>query len=350
MVALATAGAAARAGPDTALPERPLRVVVAGSVPFVVDLEHERGMSLEVWRAVAQRAGLAYALARASSVEDALEHVVTGRADVAVGPLSITAERARRVRFSQPYYRAGLGIMSRTALRPSQLIAPFFSPSFVTAAGLLLAILGLVGTLIWLAERRGSDSHFPQRAAPGIGNGIWFALVTMTTVGYGDSVPKTRMGRVIAAVWMLIAVVSLSSLTAGIASSLTLAKLQAGSVDSADELARRRVAAVAGSTGALFAAQLGAHVVEVAGLEAAVDLLDNGEAAAIVHDKPTLDYYLAEHAERALGVSPQIYRTTGYGFAVPIGSPLGPRLDSALLELAELGGIDDIARHWFGAP
>jgi hypothetical protein len=34
----------------------PLRAIVAGSVPFVVDLEHERGMSLEVWRAAARRA------------------------------------------------------------------------------------------------------------------------------------------------------------------------------------------------------------------------------------------------------------------------------------------------------
>ncbi len=83
-----------------------------------------------------------------------------------------------------------------------------------------------VGTLLWLAERRDNPEQFPATPVRGIGNGVWLALVTMTTVGYGDRVPITTAGRVMAGVWMVIALISASSLTAGIATALTLSQLE----------------------------------------------------------------------------------------------------------------------------
>ena len=35
---------------------------------------------------------------------------------------------------------------------------------------------------------------------PSIGSGLWWAIQTTTTVGYGDNVPTTFVGRSIAAV------------------------------------------------------------------------------------------------------------------------------------------------------
>jgi voltage-gated potassium channel len=66
--------------------------------------------------------------------------------------------------------------------------------------------------------------YFVERHAPGsnihtLGESVWWALVTVTTVGYGDYTPVTPAGRVTACFIMGIGLVTLAVLTAQVASS-----------------------------------------------------------------------------------------------------------------------------------
>ncbi len=54
---------------------------------------------------------------------------------------------------------------------------------------------------------------------------LWFTMVTMTTTGYGDIIPKTFGGRVIAVSFMLTGIASTSYFTAAVSSFLINAKL-----------------------------------------------------------------------------------------------------------------------------
>jgi voltage-gated potassium channel len=54
---------------------------------------------------------------------------------------------------------------------------------------------------------------------PTIGSGLWWAVQTVTTVGYGDHVPTTDAGRLIAALVMLAGIGFLTVITAAITSS-----------------------------------------------------------------------------------------------------------------------------------
>jgi polar amino acid transport system substrate-binding protein len=51
--------------------------------------------------------------------------------------------------------------------------------------------------------------NFPMGYAQGIQEAVWYCLVTVTTVGYGDRVAKNTVARLVTAVWMMIGFIAL---------------------------------------------------------------------------------------------------------------------------------------------
>ena len=57
----------------------------------------------------------------------------------------------------------------------------------------------VLGYSIFVIESARPDSQFQT-----VGSGVYWAIVTMTTVGYGDVVPQTELGRLLASSVMLL--------------------------------------------------------------------------------------------------------------------------------------------------
>lgn len=57
---------------------------------------------------------------------------------------------------------------------------------------------------------------FDHQTFPSVGAGLWWAVQTVTTVGYGDVVPATAAGRIVAAVVMLLGIGFVTVITASI--------------------------------------------------------------------------------------------------------------------------------------
>lgn len=74
---------------------------------------------------------------------------------------------------------------------------------------------------------------------PNIGRGLWFALQTVTTVGYGDVTPRHAQGRIIAAVLMLTAIGFLAVITASVTASLVESSRQRFAVSTEADLGQR---------------------------------------------------------------------------------------------------------------
>jgi len=350
LATLALAAAPAPAGPADAgvAGPAPLRVVVVGSAPFVTKTTPPDGFAVQVWSAAAKRQGWTWQAVPLEAVDDALALLGKGEADVVVGPISITADRMKEVRFTQPWFHGSLAIAAAPR-GPSafERLRPLFAKAFLAAVGFLLVVLLLVGAAVWLFERR-RNTQFPERAVPGIAAGLWFALVTMTTVGYGDKAPVTAGGKLVSGVWMLIAMVTASSLTAGIATGLTLSQIQRPALATVSQLEGKWVAVTDGSTGEEFAKEAGARTRAVASLDDAFALLDQDEVAAVVEDRPILSDYLRKHPHVDAVLSPSEYERRGYGFAVAPGSPLLEPLNVTLLELEEDGRVEAIRHRWLG--
>ena len=88
-------------------------------------------------------------------------------------------------------------------------------------------IIGLATLLVTVVG--GVVIHFAdQRNFSTIGEGMWWSIQTVTTVGYGDVVPSNTLGRLVASVVMLTGIGFLTVITATITSTFV-------------ESARRRV-------------------------------------------------------------------------------------------------------------
>jgi voltage-gated potassium channel len=82
---------------------------------------------------------------------------------------------------------------------------------FALAASLLFLNLT---TVVYFFER-----NAPRGNIKTIGNALWWAVVTLTTVGYGDFYPVTWQGRVAASLLMFVGFAVLATVTAQISSS-----------------------------------------------------------------------------------------------------------------------------------
>jgi voltage-gated potassium channel len=88
--------------------------------------------------------------------------------------------------------------------------------------GAFLALLFLGGPAMYLLES-GRNPMFKH-----VGDGLWWAIVTFTTIGYGDEYPVTPAGRVVAGGLMLVGIGLLGTITGKIAAALVERRIREG--------------------------------------------------------------------------------------------------------------------------
>ena len=98
---------------------------------------------------------------------------------------------------------------TRVERRLDRLIARAESPrkAAVVIASVTTAISIVAGVLMVFLD----GDNFPT-----VGDGLWWSVQTVTTVGYGDITPSTTAGRILGAIVMLLGIGFLTVITASI--------------------------------------------------------------------------------------------------------------------------------------
>ncbi len=102
------------------------------------------------------------------------------------------------------------------------------------AAGIIAVFTVVITVAGGVLERFLDHQEYPT-----IGRGLWFALQTVTTVGYGDVTPKQASGRFIATVVMLTGIGFLAVVTASVTASLVESSRRRFAAQSESDDARR---------------------------------------------------------------------------------------------------------------
>ncbi len=338
------------AGPATQSEDEPLVVAIKSIPPFVIiDKERITGFSIDLWEEMAEQIGLPYEYTTVDTVEDQLQMIGDGDADLAIAAITVNSEREDLFDFSYPYYDSGLQIMTR--LGGGQvvrgLVSVALSPESLRIIFIFSLTMFIIGNLVWLFERKKNSEEFPQSYLKGVWEGIWWSVVTVTTVGYGDKSPRSVIGRLLGMFTIIFGLFLIANFTAAITTQLTLEGIRS-SINSMEDLPGKRVVTVADSTAAQYLSDNFIRHNTTQTIEEAVEQLINDQADAIVYDAPILQFLANTEGKGDVQVVGSILQPEQYAIALPLDSPHRKEVNKALLDAYQNGTYYEVHGKWFG--
>ncbi|MBE7638881.1 transporter substrate-binding domain-containing protein [Salegentibacter sp. BLCTC] len=301
--------------------------------PFVMQENGQyAGLSIDSWELINEEMGMDYEFKEYSSLAELLNGIENKEVDFSINPVTVTDSRMKRMDFSQPYFISHTGVAKRSESQIFNYLANLFSWNFISAILILLAVIFVFGFLVWIFERKKNAEEFGT-GTKGILQGFWWSAVTMTTVGYGDKSPRTTGGRVIALIWMFMAIIIISSLTAGIASSLTVQTMN-DEINSVQDLSKFNITSVESSSAQELLSLYNIDHSKVANEKQGIKRLENEETKLFVYDEPILRYEIKRSGlEDEIEILPKTLKKDYYAYSFPKDSELVDEINPILISV-----------------
>ena len=344
----------ALASDEKAVPQK-LLVGAMVAPPFAMKTADGRweGFSIELLKMIAQDLGTEYEIVEYNSFAQILEELEKGKLDVFTA-LAVTAQRETIVDFSLPFLTSGSAIAVPVLISKPGLFhftGPFFdrfaSLDFLLVIVILVLIALAAGAMVWFFESRSNNRMFSGKTVKGLWQGLWWAMVTMTTVGYGDKVPRTAGGRIVALIWMFSSIFLVASFTAAITASLTVGELS-GKVHGFKDLYHARVGTVADSESFNFLLQRGIATRTFKNEQDGLQAIIEGKIDSFVYNEIVLKHHSKTEFPGRIQVLPEIFDHYYVSFTMPQGSALRERLNRALLKIIDSNDYLRLKERYIG--
>lgn len=313
------------------------------SPPFVMETDEGRlsGVSIWLWEQIQKDIEHPFKLIPYDTdkpLSDLLRDLETGRIDMAINPLTITSSRDSKLDFTYPIYIADLTIVQSADSSSSsfiKVVREFLNHKVLL---LILVLAGLViffGLILWLVEKK--NHHF-EPGIKGLFSSFWWSAVTMTTVGYGDKVPISHLGRFIAFIWMLCSIIIIAIFSASITSSLTVHRLTNANL-SVQSFKQAKLGTVNSSASEEFLKRnFFRNFKTYPELNTGLRALQTGEVDYFLYDEPWLIYLLNNELEfSTLELMPVRFNRQLYAFPMreDMSRSFEKKVSSSIIRLME---------------
>lgn len=302
------------------------------------------GFEIELWEKIADDANIQYSYIQVP-FKKLLSTVESGKADIGFSGITMNEEREERIDFTHPTFHSGLSILvqSEKGLSILNTIKTVFNKEIKKILIILLGFILAAGHLIWLIER---GSSFNSSYFPGIIDALWWSIVTVSTVGYGDFSPITTAGKIVGSLVILLGLGIVGLYIAKVSSLMTVKSLR-NKIENPGDLKYKKVATKAGTRSEDFLKEVGAKVVTSLDIKQSFRKLERAQVDAVVFDTPIIMHYVREKKQSNTKVSGKVFESQAYGFIVKEHSPIKEVVNREILRLRETGFYKKIFKKYF---
>eukprot|EP00898_Chlorokybus_atmophyticus_P007376 jgi/Chlat1/763/Chrsp104S01238 len=268
-----------------------------------------------------------------------------------------------------PMYESGMVMMVRLASFEETQTSPgaaflhaLKQPSSINAMCVFVIGIILSGHVMWMLERNSNSETFPKPYLEGLDDSCWWSAQTVTTVGYGDKVPITLLGRVFAFVWAVAGLFIIVFFTGTITSEMTLSRKGAELQGLADITSGTNVGVMSNwmdATSAVIGG-IGANLIACGSgndITSCADMLKKKQVQVVIGDYPTVVNFVSNTVGNngeydIIGDVFNEGNVYDYNIVVNVNAPGGADLYDKLLSTLESveggGSYDRITSHYFG--
>ncbi|MCP4397130.1 MAG: transporter substrate-binding domain-containing protein, partial [bacterium] len=261
--------------------ERPIRVATMICPPFVMnDASELSGLSIFLWDHIAVELGLEYSIEE-YGLNEMLESVAQGKADVGVSCLSITQEREKIVDFSHSFFETHLAIAVKQRGFLHVIEKVFYNKRLFVIVGVIIGLASLIGGILFLLEHKINTRLYSMKNRGGklveaFITGLLF--VTSGPIRYYEF--KTLSGRMLAAVLAVGSTLMIASITAFLASAFTLEHMHT-EITELHDLTHVKVGVTKASVSSEYLLEKGIIFFNFNDIQEQLAALDNGSLDAV---------------------------------------------------------------------
>ncbi|PSO44958.1 MAG: hypothetical protein BRC25_03560 [Parcubacteria group bacterium SW_6_46_9] len=350
--------------PVNAQPGEPTRgdtvtVAVSNFPPLLQERENTlnsdrdySGYTVDLLNEIKLKTSLNFQIREYENTDAVLRAVSDEAADMGGSGITITSEREEYLDFTQPHYESGLGILTRSELPwyrevPQRIAIIFGNLKSLLATFLIFWIFA--AHVLWWSEmdEQFEEGEIRDGYIPGIFDSVYFCIIVMSTVGFGDITPNNWIGRICTVILIFVGISFFGWFVSEASSALTVYKSQT-QISGPNDLRGKKVATEKATTSIEALSQIGADIVRKNTFQEAFQALQAGEVQAAVFDYPVLVHYAkTKTKDNGVELVDGKFKEEYYGFVLQPDSPYREAISRAILELQRDGTLRQLHQKYF---